>query len=53
MELSARSVFPLLLAQPFEMLLTLDYPLWALKITALPLPVKEILEVQELAFPTY
>jgi len=40
MELSARSAFPLLLAQPFEKLLTLDYPLWALKITALPLPVK-------------
>jgi len=53
MELSARSVFPLLLAQPFEMLLTLDYPLWALKITALPLPAKETLEAQELAFPTY
>lgn len=53
MELSAKSAFPLLLAQLFEMLLKLDYPLSAQKIAALPLPGKEILQISDFEFPTY
>jgi hypothetical protein len=40
MELSEKSDFPPLLARLFEMLLKLDCPLWAQKITVLPLPIK-------------
>jgi len=40
MELSAKSDFPPLLGQLFEMLLKLDCHPWAQKITALPPPIK-------------